>query len=192
MNGNGRRSRAAVVVVGILMAVARAKAQESGDPGAAAQRIVVSIPDRKLALIEDGRVVKVYSTSVGAQRSPSPTGTFKITTRIPDPTWYTPGKVVGPGKDNPLGTRWLGLSLKGFGIHGTNRPRSIGRAASHGCIRLRNSDIEELFELVNTGAVVELRGERDEETERLFGASAAGHAVVALAKPAPAALNGGE
>ncbi len=192
MNGNGRRSRAAVVVIGILIAVARAKAQESGDPGAAAQRIVVSIPDRKLALIEDGRVVKVYSTSVGARRSPSPTGMFKITTRIPDPTWYTPGKVVGPGKDNPLGTRWLGLSLKGFGIHGTNRPRSIGRAASHGCIRLRNSDIEELFELVNTGAVVELRGERDEETQRLFGAPAAGVATVALAKPAPAALNGGE
>jgi lipoprotein-anchoring transpeptidase ErfK/SrfK len=183
MNGHGRRSRTAAVVIGILVALARAKAQEcGGDPSAAAQRIVVSIPDRKLALIEDGRVVKVYSTAVGARQSPSPTGTFKITTRIPDPTWYTPGKVIGPGKDNPLGTRWLGLSLKGFGIHGTNRPASIGRAASPGCIRLRNSDIEELFELVNTGAIVELRGERDEETERLFGTP-----VVAMAS-----LNRGE
>jgi lipoprotein-anchoring transpeptidase ErfK/SrfK len=188
MKGNGRRNRAATVVVGILIALARAKAQQSGDP--AAQRIVVSIPDRKLALVEDERVVKVYSVAVGAERSPSPTGTFKVTTRIPDPTWYAPGKVIGPGKDNPLGTRWLGLSLKGFGIHGTNRPRSVGRAASHGCIRLRNSDIEELFDLVESGAVVELRGERDEETERLFGAPAA--VAAASAKPAPVALNGGE
>lgn len=193
MNGNGRRCRAAAVVVGILVAVARAKAQENGAPAAASQRIVVSIPDRKLALIEDEQVVKVYSVAVGAHRSPSPTGTYKVTTRIPDPTWYAPGKVIGPGKDNPLGTRWMGLSRKGFGIHGTNRPRSIGRAASHGCIRLRNSDIEELFDLVASGTVVELRGERDEETERLFGAPVtAVAAAVAPAKPAPVALNGGE
>jgi lipoprotein-anchoring transpeptidase ErfK/SrfK len=192
MKANGRRNRvAAAVAVVMMMAVARAKAQECGDP--AAQRIVVSIPDRKLALIENEQVVKVYSVAVGARRSPSPTGTFKITTRIPEPTWYTPGKVVGPGSDNPLGTRWLGLSLKGFGIHGTNRPRSVGRAASHGCIRLRNSDIEELFEMVDSGTVVELRGERDEETERLFGGPAvAVEAAVAVAKPAPAVLNGGE
>jgi lipoprotein-anchoring transpeptidase ErfK/SrfK len=67
--------------------------------------------------------------------------------------------VVPPGKWNPLGTRWLGLSRKGYGIHGTNAPKSIGKAASHGCIRLRNSDIEELFDLVSVGDAVELVGE---------------------------------
>ncbi len=184
MSRESKRGRLAVVVVGILVAVARAKAQENGHPGPLTQRIVVSIPDRKLALIEGERVVKVYSVAVGARRSPSPTGMYKITTRIPDPTWYAPGKVIGPGKENPLGTRWMGLNLRGFGIHGTNRPRSIGRAASHGCIRLRNSDVEELFELVSSGTVVELRGERDEETERLFGALPA-RVVLAAAKPAP-------
>ncbi len=149
----------------VLVAVARASAQ---DP-----RVVVSIPDRKLALLDNGRVVKVYDLAVGKPSSPSPTGTVRVVTRIPHPTWYQPGKVVGPGKANPLGTRWIGLSLPGYGIHGTNAPRSIGRAASHGCFRMRNRDVEELFELVATGDVIELIGERDERTARLFESAAA-------------------
>ena len=170
----------------ILVAIARAQAENAGVPATSAPRIVVSIPDCKLALVEAGKVVKVYETAVGAEVSPSPTGTFTVVTRIPNPTWYTPGKVVGPGKHNPLGTRWMGLSRKGFGIHGTNCPGSIGRAASHGCIRMRNRDVEDLFERVSVGYVVELRGERDPETERFFGAPA----VVAAADPH--VPNGGE
>jgi lipoprotein-anchoring transpeptidase ErfK/SrfK len=174
----------------ILVAIARAQAENAGAQAVNA-RIVVSIPDRKLALVEDGHVVKVYPTAVGAAVSPSPTGTFTVVTRLPNPTWYTPGKVVGPGKHNPLGTRWMGLSLKGFGIHGTNCPRSIGRAASHGCIRMRNRDVEELFERVSVGYVVELRGERDPETERIFGAppESATEVVAAADTQVP---NGGE
>ena len=64
--------------------------------------------------------------------------------------------VIPPGKANPLGTRWIGLSRKGYGIHGTNNPRSIGRRASHGCIRMRNRDVEELFEMVAVGDRVEI------------------------------------
>jgi hypothetical protein len=67
-----------------------------------------------------------------------------------------------------LGTRWLGLSLKGFGIHGTNVPSSIGRKASHGCIRMRNRDIEELFELIQVGSVVELHGESNVYLAQIF------------------------
>lgn len=63
-------------------------------------------------------------------------------------------KTVAPGKDNPWAPAWLGLSAAGYGIHGTNRPDSIGRAASHGCIRMRNADVEELFELVKLGVTV--------------------------------------
>src|SRR6266536_1755838 len=76
------------------------------------RRIIVSIPARKLALIEDGRIVKVYPTAVGKEKSPSPTGTFRIITRIPNPTYYRPGAVIRPGAANPVGTRWRGLSLK--------------------------------------------------------------------------------
>ena len=82
--------------------------------------------------VEATKVAEKSNVAVGAAVSPSPTGAFKIVNRIPRPTYYHPGKVIGPGKSNPLGTRWLGLSIKGFGIHGTNVPRSIGRAASHG------------------------------------------------------------
>jgi lipoprotein-anchoring transpeptidase ErfK/SrfK len=132
------------------------------------RRVVVSIPDRKLAVVEGDRVVKVFETAVGAPNSPSPEGTFTIVNHIEDPTWYTKGKVVPPGKANPLGTRWMGLSKKGYGIHGTNVPSSIGKNASHGCIRMRNHDVEELFKIVAVGDVVELHGERTPEIERIF------------------------
>jgi lipoprotein-anchoring transpeptidase ErfK/SrfK len=89
--------------------------------------------------------------------------------RVPDPTWYGKGKVVPPGKNNPVGTRWIGLSRKGYGIHGTNSPSSIGRNVSHGCIRMRNRDVEQLFEMVSIGDSVELVGERTPELDQIFG-----------------------
>ena len=132
------------------------------------RRLVISIPDRKIALLEDGRVVKVYPIAVGKNSTPSPNGNFHIATRVIKPTWFQPGKVVGPGPANPLGTRWMGLGYKGYGIHGTNRPRSIGHAASHGCIRMRNQDVEELFELVEVGDQVELVTEVSGEVAKAF------------------------
>jgi len=88
----------------LLMAAAEALAQDKQQP---ARRIIVSIPDRKLAVMEAGRVLRVFPTAVGAPKSPSPAGAFKIVVRIPDPTWYGKGRIVPPGKSNPLGTRWL-------------------------------------------------------------------------------------
>src|SRR5580704_5809009 len=153
----------------MLMATAEALAQDN--TSRPARRIVVSITDRKLAVLESDRVLKIFPTAVGAPQSPSPVGTYKIVNSIPKPTWYYKGKVVGPGKSNPLGTRWLGLSVKGYGIHGTNVPSSIGHNASHGCIRLRNHDVEELFGMVSVGDDVELVGERTAETLGIFGAA---------------------
>lgn len=135
----------------------------------AERRLVISIPDRRLALLVDGEVKKVYAVAVGKPRTPSPAGTFTVVTRVPQPTWYGPKKIVKPGKDNPLGTRWIGLSQKGYGVHGTNAPRSIGKAASHGCIRMRNEDVEELFEQVQAGDTVELMAERNETVAAVFG-----------------------
>jgi L,D-transpeptidase ErfK/SrfK len=134
----------------------------------ATRRLVISIPDRKLALIEDGRVVKVYPVAVGKNATPSPSGSFHIVSRVPFPTWYQPGKVIGPGPSNPLGTRWMGLGFKGYGIHGTNAPRSIGKAASHGCIRMRKHDVEELFEQVQVGDEVDLVTEVTGELAGVF------------------------
>lgn len=160
----------------MLMATAEALAQDN--PARPARRIVVSIPDRKLAVMESDRVIKIFPTAVGAPESPSPAGVYKIVTSIPDPTWYGKGKIIGPGKSNPLGTRWLGLSLKGYGIHGTNNPASIGRNASHGCVRMRNRDVEALFGMVGVGDQVELYADRTPELDRIFGETAAGAEVV--------------
>jgi lipoprotein-anchoring transpeptidase ErfK/SrfK len=155
----------------LLMVAAEALAQEKQQP---ARRIIISIPDRKLALMEAGRVLRIFPTAVGAPKSPSPAGAFKIVERIPDPTWYTKGRIVPPGKSNPLGTRWLGLSVKGYGIHGTNNPASIGHNASHGCIRMRNHDVEQLFEMVSVGDAVELYDQATAETGQIFAAAAVG------------------
>jgi len=155
----------------LLMVAAEAMAQDKQRP---ARRIVVSIPDRKLAVMEAGRVLRVFPTAVGAPKSPSPAGAFKIVERIPDPTWYGKGRIVPPGKSNPLGTRWLGLSVAGYGIHGTNNPASIGHNASHGCIRMRNHDVEQLFEMVSVGDAVELYDQATPETAQIFAAAAAG------------------
>jgi lipoprotein-anchoring transpeptidase ErfK/SrfK len=146
----------AIKLLAVLVAATTEVFAEGG-----ARRIVVSLADRKIALLEDGRVVKVYPIAVGKQSTPSPNGSFHIVSRVVRPTWYQPGKVVPAGPANPLGTRWMGLGYKGYGIHGTNRPKSIGKAASHGCIRMRNQDVEDLFARVEVGDPVELVTETD-------------------------------
>jgi lipoprotein-anchoring transpeptidase ErfK/SrfK len=126
------------------------------------RRIVVSIRDRRLVLLEGDRVLRIYDVAVGKPSTPTPQGKFAIINRVPNPTWYGPSVTVAPGKNNPLGSRWMGLSVKGYGIHGTNVPSSIGKAASHGCVRMRKQDLEELFEMVTVGTTVELQGEPSE------------------------------
>src|SRR6516225_8052412 len=111
-----------VAMIAGVMALATAEALAQDKAARPARRIVISIPDRKLAVLEGERVVKIYATAVGAPVSPSPTGSFTIVNHIEDPTWYTKGRTVPPGKANPLGTCWMGLSIKGYGIHGTNVP----------------------------------------------------------------------
>ena len=164
------------IVKVVVLAVAACTATNSvwgqvqASPEDESDRVVlVSLVDRQLAVIEDGVVIATFPVAVGAAVSPSPTGEFKVVSRVQNPTYYHPGTVIPAGKDNPIGTRWLGLSQKGYGIHGTNAPRSIGRAASHGCIRLRNRDMEKLFTLIRVGDTVQIRGERDEQVARVFG-----------------------
>jgi len=159
----------------LVVAARQSQAQaetESSEPAGQVEhhrKLVVSIPHRKLALIEDGKVAKVYPVAVGAQVSPSPTGSFAVRTRLMKPTYYHPGKVIPAGPGNPLGTRWIGLSTKGYGIHGTNVENSIGKAASHGCIRMHRKDLEELFANVQVGDQVEIRADADAELASIFG-----------------------
>ncbi|PYX38980.1 MAG: L,D-transpeptidase [Acidobacteria bacterium] len=143
---NNTRSASGWLVAAALLLTTPAVSQHtvaaSASPSHQKRHVVVSIPDRKLALLENGAVLMVFPIAVGADASPSPTGQFQIVTRLANPTYYHPGLVIPPGLDNPIGTRWLGLNTKGYGIHGTNAPRSIGEATSHGCVRMRNRDIK--------------------------------------------------
>ena len=153
----------------VLMSPLVAQTSKSNDAAGITRTVLVSIPDRKLAVLENGSVVAGFAISVGADDSPSPTGEFTIVNRVSNPAYYHEGVVIPAGKGNPVGTRWVGLSQKGYGIHGTNAPKSIGQAASHGCIRLRNRDMEKLFGMLRVGDVVEIRGERDEQIAEIFG-----------------------
>jgi lipoprotein-anchoring transpeptidase ErfK/SrfK len=151
-----------------LVAILMAAAGEMAAENIPTRRLIVNIPALKIALVEDGKVLKVYSVAVGKKSTPSPTGTFHIASHVANPTYSHEGKVVKPGPGNPVGTRWMSLGFKGYGVHGTNHPESIGHAASHGCIRLRNHDVEELFELVRVGDEVDLIAEPTPEEAALF------------------------
>ena len=125
------------------------------------RQIIISIADRQLAVIDHGQVLKTYPIAVGARGTPSPDGDFVIINHAKDPIYRRGDMEIAPGKDNPLGTRWMGLSLKGYGIHGTNVQGSVGKAISHGCFRMRKQDVEELYTLVQVGDTVMVRRERD-------------------------------
>jgi lipoprotein-anchoring transpeptidase ErfK/SrfK len=158
------------------------------------RELVVSLEDRKLALVEDGKVTKIYRVAVGKPSTPSPVGTFTIERRVMNPTYSHDGRVVPPGPNNPVGDRWMSLSIRGYGIHGTNVPSSIGQATSHGCIRMGKADVEDLFSRVEVGDTVELIGTPNAETAELFGdgpkpalVAQPRQTVIAATHPEPAA-----
>lgn len=142
-----------VLVAAILSAMAVDAVSEEVSPEL---RIVVSVSDRKMILLSDGKPVKLYAVAVGKASTPTPVGEFRIINRITDPTYYHPGIVMPPGPDNPLGSRWIGISARSYGIHGTPDEDSIGQSASTGCVRMARADLEELFEIVRPGMAVEI------------------------------------
>lgn len=126
-------------------------------------RIVIEISRRALQLYSGTELIKVYPIAVGkGGRFKTPVGKHRIRKKIVNPTWYPPAWAgishpISPGPNNPLGNREMKLSVSGYSIHGTNRPTSIGSAATHGCIRMYPSDVLEMFEVVNVGTPVEIR-----------------------------------
>jgi lipoprotein-anchoring transpeptidase ErfK/SrfK len=192
-SGKAARTLAWMVpmLASLITPAAIAQERSAGAPAHAKKQVVVSIPDRKLVVMEQGAVLRVFQIAVGADLSPSPTGAFEIVSRLTEPTYYHAGVVIPAGPDNPLGPRWVGFNKKGYGIHGTNLPSSIGKAASHGCIRMRNRDIVQFFAMVNVGDTVEIHGQRDQEIAEIFGGAVDGTAVAA-AGTASAGSAGGQ
>ena len=111
------------------------------------------------------RYVRAFPIATGMAAYPTPLGSFTIRRMARNPWWYPPpsdwakgAQPIPPGPGNPLGTRWMGLSVGGVGIHGTPDAASIGYSASHGCIRMRIGDAEWLFERVRLGTPVFIVG----------------------------------
>jgi len=127
--------------------------------------ILINIPQRMLFHFSQGTLLAAYPVGLGKPAWPTPQGEFEIVARETNKTWKVPESIqeemrreqkivleeVPPGPDNPLGAHWLGLSMWGYGIHGTIAPSSVYQFRSHGCIRLHPDDIAELFERVRIG-----------------------------------------
>jgi lipoprotein-anchoring transpeptidase ErfK/SrfK len=132
--------------------------------GANIPLIVVDREHNRLVLYRGATPVRTFPVATGQAIYPTPAGTFHIVVKQRDPWWYPPTydswakglKPVPPGPDNPLGTRWMGLSVPGVGIHGTDEPASIGYSESHGCIRMQVPDAEWLFDHVQVGTTVHI------------------------------------
>jgi len=124
--------------------------------------ILVRTGENMLYLYEDGKVTKQYSVATGQAAFPTPTGTWRIVSKIVNPTWTNPNSswstsmpaTIGPGPNNPLGTRALALDAPGILIHATSDTSSIGFSASHGCIRMNPDDEMDLFGRVSAGTTV--------------------------------------
>jgi lipoprotein-anchoring transpeptidase ErfK/SrfK len=116
--------------------------------------IIVDKSQNILTLKSGDSALKVYTVSTGADNS-TPVGKFKIVNKLIDPTWYKAGAVVPSGSpENILGSRWMGITVPGYGIHGTTEPDSIGKSITAGCIRMLNNDVEELYAIVPVGTDV--------------------------------------
>jgi hypothetical protein len=123
--------------------------------------VVIRRETKKLYLYRGQRYWKRFGVATGQSSYPTPVGRFAVVVKQRDPWWYPPRSVwarglspVPPGPGNPLGTRWMGISVPGVGIHGTPDAASIGYSASHGCVRMRIPDAEWLFGHVAVGTPV--------------------------------------
>jgi len=127
--------------------------------------ILINVPQRMLFLLVDGKVEAHYPVGLGRPSWPTPVGRFAVKDKATDKAWIVPRSIqeelrreedvvrtlVPPGPDNPLGKHWIGLSIPGYGIHGTIAPSSVFHFQSHGCIRMRPDDIADLYGRISVG-----------------------------------------
>jgi hypothetical protein len=126
--------------------------------------VLVDLDARWMLFFLGENVVCSYPVGIGRQGSETPVGTYKVGEKTSEPTWFPPGAAPVPFNDprNPLGTRWMAWQSEAgvntsLGFHGTREPSSIGQQGSEGCIRLLNSDVEELFDLLPRGTEVRVQ-----------------------------------
>lgn len=122
-------------------------------------RLVVQRGKRQVTVYRGKTVLAKYPLAVGKKGWETPIGTFKVINKEKDPIFksFKTGAIIQPGPDNPLGTRWIGIWTDGktqLGFHGTDQPELIGKAVSHGCLRMHNKDAVALYDYVQMGTEV--------------------------------------
>ncbi len=126
------------------------------------RRLVLKLGERRVYVHEGDKVLASYPVAIGKKGWETPTGTFKVIQKIRNPSWENPwnGIVSKPGPQSVLGERWIGFWTDGknfIGFHGTPGEHLLGKAVSHGCVRMRNADIKAMFDMVEVGAPVIVR-----------------------------------
>ena len=164
---------ASLAVLAMLLALPpSARATSAGDEDYVPIELVLRLGERRLYVIpvqhdhDPRHAIASFPVAVGREEYATPTGRFKVKEKLVDPhfqvfDWGDPDRVfktVEPGPSNPLGQRWIGFATSEFGwqigFHGTPNPELLGRAVSHGCVRMRNRDVVDLYGRVEVGTPV--------------------------------------
>ncbi len=124
--------------------------------------LILSLSQRLLEVRVPGEETVLYEVAVGQADWQTPTGDFSVINKLENPAWQHPitKEEIPPGPDNPLGTHWISFWSDGqaqIGFHGTNQEDLIGEAVSHGCVRMRNKDIQALYKHVAVGTSVKVK-----------------------------------
>lgn len=128
----------------------------------AEKRIAINLASRMLTVYQGNDKVAMYPVGVGKVETPTPTGHYAVQNKEINPTWVDPGDTsvqIPTGPDNPLGYRWIGFNGT-YGIHGTNRPDTVGGYVSNGCVRMREADVEQVYNAVHVGTDVDVYYDR--------------------------------
>lgn len=140
--------------------------KKDGEPAPTKTAVKIDTQNSMLTVHEDGKLIAAYPVTIGSEQTESPVGDWKVrgVAKMPnfryDKSMLNKGErsekfhILPPGPNNPVGVIWIALNKKGIGLHGTSDPDSIGRSASHGCVRLANWDVVRLAGKVKAGVPV--------------------------------------
>ena len=141
-----------------------AVAATSQPPTAELVTLTLKLKEKKVYVYKDGKAIANYPVAIGKKGWETPTGEWYVMEKITNPGWtsFKNGSFISPGKKNPLGERWIGFWTDGkdtIGFHGTPDVNSVGKAVSHGCVRMFDKDVKALFPLVKVGTTVKVVNE---------------------------------